>query len=187
MGRLTLVLGGARSGKSAFAQRLAEERGERLVFVATAQGLDAEMAARIEKHRLSRSARWKTMELPLGLEEPLPDALQEAQVVVLDCLTLLVSNLLLLEASGEEQPDEAAAGERVAGALQQLLTQVQDRPAEWIVVSNEVGMGLVPANPLGRMYRDLLGRANQQLAARADEVYWVVAGIPLPMHPFRRV
>lgn len=185
MGKLTLILGGARSGKSRHAQRLVEQRGGRVLFLATATAGDDEMRARIEKHQQERPAGWTTFEIPHGIAAALARQPGDADVILLDCLTLLVTNVMLLDMPDSDQPDEAAAVERVEAEISSLLRAIAASPADWIIVSNEVGLGLVPPYPLGRIYRDLLGRANQQIAARAEEVYWLVAGIPVPIQQFR--
>ncbi len=173
---LTLILGGARSGKSTHAQKLALERGgNEVLFVATAQALDGEMAARIEAHRRERPAAWSTLEAPHHVGEAISHA-QSAAVVMVDCLTLLVSNVVLgLPESANAQEAEAAA----LAEVESLIAAYQQSTASWIVISNEVGLGLVPPYPVGRTYRDALGRANQHLAAQADEVLFMVAGIPM--------
>jgi adenosyl cobinamide kinase/adenosyl cobinamide phosphate guanylyltransferase len=177
MGRLFLVLGGARSGKSAYAQRLAQELGgSRVLFVATAQAWDAEMAQRIAQHQQERPAAWRTLEAPHQVGPAIARQLDNATVVLVDCLTLLVSNALF---GLGESPDPAAAAAAVETELTALLQTCQESPAICIVVSNEVGLGLVPDNPLGRLYRDLLGRANQTLAVQAEAVYFMVAGLPV--------
>ena len=174
---LTLILGGARSGKSAHAQQLARERGgDDVLFVATAQALDDEMTARIESHRRERPAGWRTLEAPRHTGQAIARA-EPSAVVLVDCLTLLVSNAVLAQA-----PESASAAEAEAAALaevKELLAAYQSGTASWIVISNEVGLGLVPPYPVGRTYRDALGRANQRLAARADEAVLMVAGIPM--------
>lgn len=169
--RLTLILGGARSGKSDFAQSLASAHGgDDVIFAATAQALDDEMDARIQKHHRGRPANWKTLQAPRGLAEALQTALP-VRVVVVDCVTLWASNVLLA--------DEGAAPQAMERELNALLAWYRASGCELIVVSNEVGMGLVPDNVLGRGYRDLLGAANKLLAAAADQVFLVVAGLPL--------
>ncbi len=176
MGRLILVLGGARSGKSAFAQRMAQERGrEHVLYVATAEAGDAEMQQRIEMHRRSRPAAWRTVEAPRDAATAILKHAQEARAVLLDCLTMLVSNRLV-EADDVFAPEleaEIMAGVEALAACAQQLT------ADLIIVSNEVGLGLAPAYPLGRAFRDIVGRANQALAQRADEIYFLAAGIPM--------
>lgn len=176
--RLILILGGARSGKSRLAESLAERLGRRVVYLATATPGDAEMAARIARHRARRPPNWTTLEAPAGVGQALARAAQDADVVLLDCLTLLASNVLgpLGDEAGEDEA-EACLAREVDG----LLAAYEAGSASLIVVSNEVGCGLVPAYPLGRVYRDVLGRAHQRLAARADRVYLVVAGIPLDL------
>lgn len=172
---LILILGGARSGKSAYAERLARERGGGVLFVATAQAGDEEMARRIADHRAARPAGWRTLEEPVAVAGRLATEGADAGTVLLDCVTLLVSNLLL----AHEGEGEGAVAGRVEAEIAGLLRRYEEGAATWLVVSNEVGLGLVPPYPLGRLYRDLLGRANQRLAARADRVYLMVAGLPL--------
>jgi adenosylcobinamide kinase / adenosylcobinamide-phosphate guanylyltransferase len=162
---LTFLLGGARSGKSRLAVRAAEEWGGPVLFVATGRAGDAEMAARVERHRAERPARWSTLEEPVALAEALRTADAQSCVVV-DCLSLWVANLL--ELRWEDEAVEAEAGSAAAAAA--------DREAPTVVVSNEVGLGVVPATPLGRRYRDVLGRVNATFAAAADEPLFVVAG-----------
>jgi adenosyl cobinamide kinase/adenosyl cobinamide phosphate guanylyltransferase len=162
---LILLLGGARSGKSTLAVRRAERAGAPVVFVATAEAGDAEMAERIARHRGERDPSWRTVEAPLALADELTSAPPSA-CVVLDCLTLWVANLLgagLAQAEALRRAEEAAV--LAAG-----------REGTTIAVTNEVGMGLVPADELGRRYRDLLGRVNAAWAARAEEALLVVAG-----------
>lgn len=174
---LVLILGGARSGKSAYAERLARARGGTVLFVATATAGDEEMARRIAAHRAARPAEWRTIEAPVAVADQLGTSAGSvpAATVLLDCLTLLVSNLLLAhEAAGEVE-----VARRVDAEIDALVGRFGEGAASWIVVSNEVGLGLVPPYPLGRLYRDLLGRANQRVAARADRVYLMVAGLPL--------
>jgi adenosylcobinamide kinase / adenosylcobinamide-phosphate guanylyltransferase len=188
-GSLTLLLGGVRSGKSARAVELAHEtqaRG-RVLFVATAQALDDDMARRVAAHRAERPPGWDTLESPLALPEELRRALDMAAAagapyatVAIDCLTLWVSNLLL--ALDERDDAESTIGARVAALLAVREADRARAPAaRWVVVSNEVGLGVVPPTPLGRRYRDALGRANRMVAAAADEVTLMVAGMELPL------
>ncbi|MCL5075759.1 MAG: bifunctional adenosylcobinamide kinase/adenosylcobinamide-phosphate guanylyltransferase [Chloroflexi bacterium] len=179
--RLILILGGARSGKSAFAERLAEEQGGAVLFVATATAEDEEMQQRITKHKQSRPPGWRTLEVPVGIAENLQQERYKAQVVLIDCLTLLTANLLL-----ENTNNTLAAEKRLESEIEALLQYYDQNEATLIIVSNEVGMGLIPPYPLGRVYRDLLGRANHILAKRADEVYLMVAGLPLPVKMLSR-
>mgnify|MGYP001025995437 FL=1 len=169
--QLTLILGGVRAGKSSYAQKLAMEGG-RVLFVATAEAGDQEMAARIEVHKTSRPASWDTLEEPLNLAAALEPLLNDYDTVLIDCLTLWVSNLLLR--------DEAASGLKGIPTLaQELLALYQRGQASWIIVSNEVGLGVVPPTELGRAYAGELGRVNQMVAAEADAVYYMVAGLSL--------
>ena len=171
-GALTLILGGVRSGKSALAERIAG-RGERVLFVATAEGRDEEMRRRIASHRAARPPHWDTLEEPLDLVSALQSAHTRYDSVLVDCLTLWVSNLLPEENVGGVDEDS------VLSAVRALLDLAATSEAAWIVVSNEVGLGVVPPSPLGRAYRDVLGRVNQLVAGRAHEVYLMVAGIAL--------
>ena len=170
---LILILGGVRGGKSSFALSLAARTNAPVTFVATAQAGDEEMRRRIEEHRRSRPQSWQTIEASLHPAAALRSA-SPAGVVVLDCLTLLVSNLLLAH---EDLPD--AAQQAVDAEVAALLRAYADGAATFIIVSNEVGMGVVPPYELGRVYRDLLGRANHQIARAADRVYWMLAGLPI--------
>lgn len=177
MGELILILGGARSGKSAYAERLAHEGDGDVLFVATATAGDEEMARRIAAHRAERPPSWRTLEAPSGVARAVAAAAPGATTILLDCVTLLVSNLLL----AHEADGDAAIGLAVDSEIDALLDRIAGDTARWIVVSNEVGMGLVPPYPLGRAYRDLLGRMNARLAARADRAYLLVAGLPLDL------
>ena len=163
--RLVLVLGGARSGKSRHAEALVERHPPPWRYIATAQALDAEMTARIAEHRARRPAGWLTTDAPLDLAGALA-ATPDGQPVLIDCLTLWLTNLLL---SGADPEPEAS---RLAAALAAPR-------GPWFAVANEVGLGIVPDNPLARRFRDAAGRLNQTVAAAADEVLLVAAGLPL--------
>jgi adenosylcobinamide kinase/adenosylcobinamide-phosphate guanylyltransferase len=163
-----LVMGGCRSGKSRFALDYADRHFRGKVFLATAQALDEEMTQRIRQHREARDARWTTVEEPIDLAGALRGLGQEAEVVLIDCLTLWINNLLMADETGGGVPARVAE-------LNQTILEI---PPSVIVVSNEVGTGIVPENRLARMYRDQVGGANQQMAARADIVVYTVAGLP---------
>src|SRR3990170_178485 len=167
--KLVLILGGVRSGKSQFAVKLASGLPGPVLFLATAAPLDREMKKRIQEHRRARPPSFETLEVTQGVGEALLRAGAGYSTVVLDCLTLLVANVIGDRVRGAQG--------RVEGEIAALLEAVDRLGASFIIVSNEVGMVVVPATPLGRLYRDLLGRANQALAQKADRVYLLVAGI----------
>jgi len=185
MGKLVLILGGARSGKSAFAQRLAASQAGRVAFIATAQAGDPEMVARIAAHQNKRPSTWITLEIPTGIASHWREQHPEVDLAILDCLTLLVSNLILQAAPDVDHPDEGKAVALVADEIDTLVGLIKESRCNWIVVTNEVGLGLVPPYPLGRIYRDSLGWANQRLAAIAKQVYLLVAGIPVPIQAIK--
>lgn len=166
-----LILGGARSGKSAYALGLARENGRLVAFVATAEALDRDMAARIERHRRERPASWLTVEEPVDLVEALHRLADRAELVVVDCLTLWVSNLLQRGMEAEPILAEADSLAKVMG----------ERHFSLILVSNEVGQGVHPETPQGLRFRDLLGLVNQRVAHAADRVLLMVAGYPLTL------
>ncbi len=167
--RLSLVLGGVRAGKSSYAQQLAQA-GERVLFAATAEARDDDMTRRIRAHQEARPSEWDTLEEPLDIVGSLAARLRGYDTVLLDCLTLWVSNLMLAE-TVTDIPAEA----------RRLLDLYQDGDASWIVVSNEVGLGIIAPTRLGRVYAEELGRVNQIVAAAADEVYFMAAGLPLSL------
>jgi adenosylcobinamide kinase / adenosylcobinamide-phosphate guanylyltransferase len=179
-GRMILLLGGARGGKSAYALQLAQDSerasGDQVCFIATAQGLDDDMSARIARHRAERPANWRTIEEPCQIDEALKHA-SGAGIVIVDCLTLFVSNWLM------RHENESECEQFVRRITGDFIAQTRARPQTIICVSNEVGLGVVPDTSLGRMFRDLLGRVNQEFAAAADEVYLLVAGLPLQLKP----
>jgi adenosylcobinamide kinase / adenosylcobinamide-phosphate guanylyltransferase len=187
MATFTFIMGGARSGKSSYAERLAAQSGGRVLYVATAQALDDEMLTRIRAHRGNRPVGWQTRELSMDVGRHLLAAPLDANVVLVDCITLLVSNLVLKASSNVDEPDVSLATELVRSEIEELLSAIRSSAAHWLVVSNEVGQGLVPPYPVGRLYRDLLGWANQRLAEQAGEVIWMVAGIPVPIGQYRRI
>ncbi|NJM39588.1 MAG: bifunctional adenosylcobinamide kinase/adenosylcobinamide-phosphate guanylyltransferase [Anaerolineae bacterium] len=181
MTKLTFILGGARSGKSAYAQTLAGQRvGDDVLYVATLRetaevASDIEMQQRIAKHRAARPSTWRTLVVGDDPCAEMNHALQAApaKLVLLDCLAMLVSGTLFM---GDTVPTDA---EDCASQLVESLVALQHHSnIDWIVVSNEVGLSVVPDNALARAYRDALGRANQRIAAHADEVYFLVAGLP---------
>ncbi|MEA5113115.1 MAG: bifunctional adenosylcobinamide kinase/adenosylcobinamide-phosphate guanylyltransferase [Geobacteraceae bacterium] len=169
MARIIFITGGARSGKSRLAEKLAESFGGPLCYVATGEARDAEMAQRIAAHKARRGEIWQTIEEPCNLSQILTGTDGKFRAVLVDCITLWISNLLLQHL--EPEP--------VLEQVQALLESAKDSTVPLIFVSNEVGMGIVPENALARTFRDLAGRANELLAAAADEVYVTFSGIPL--------
>ena len=167
-GRSVLVLGGARSGKSRFAEGLAAGVAGDKAYLATAQAGDEEMAARIAAHRRRRGPEWATVETPVALVEALEAT--AASFVLIDCVTLWISNLLL-------------GGIEIAPQIERLAEALRTRPGTVVVVSNEVGLGIVPDNALARRFRDEAGLANQRLAQACDEVVFLAAGLPIRLKP----
>ncbi|MDJ0858537.1 MAG: bifunctional adenosylcobinamide kinase/adenosylcobinamide-phosphate guanylyltransferase [Dinoroseobacter sp.] len=167
MPHLTVILGGAASGKSAFAEALVCETGRQRIYIATAQAFDAEMEDKIARHKAARGADWRTVEAPL---DPCPTIVDAApdEILLLDCATLWLSNTMLADCPWQTEADR-------------LLDALSTCKAPVVVVSNETGMGIVPDHPLGRAFRNAQGSLNQRLAAQADRVALIVAGLPLPL------
>jgi adenosylcobinamide kinase/adenosylcobinamide-phosphate guanylyltransferase len=166
LSQITLVLGGARSGKSRYAERLIENAATCGTYCATAEARDAEMAERIAAHRARRGAFWRTVEAPLGLAPAIAAEATAARPLLVDCLTLWLSNVLF-------------AGQQPEGEAEALCRALRNASGPVVLVSNEVGMGLVPETPLGRRFRDAAGWLNQEVAALADRVVFIAAGLPL--------
>ena len=181
---LTLILGGARSGKSRHAQERAEHAaaGRPVLFVATATAGDDEMTARIAQHQSDRPAHWRTVEEPLDVAGVLRRE-RDAAVILIDCLTFFVTNHMLRAGDAAHCDADVWDEAGVEAAVSDLLRAAQESPALVLLVSNEVGMGMVPGTALGRVWRDAAGRANQAAAAAADRVVFMVAGIPLCVKP----
>lgn len=175
----TLIIGGARSGKSAHAERLAEQSGKKVVYIATAQAGDAEMAERIRQHRQRRDRRWATVETPIALGDAISGHCGTDHVVLVDCLTVWLSNLLFSEARdypdvGQVVPPPVFAQQRAS-----LLQALEQAAGDVILVSNEVGLGIVPQGAVSRWFVDEAGRLNQAVAARCDNALFVAAGLPM--------
>ncbi len=175
---LILVTGGARSGKSRFAEDYAGSFGKRVVYIATAQNSDEEMQERIRLHRSRRPSDFITREEPFYPHRVLEQEKTENKLFLLDCLTILLSNHLLRGGEGEDYAIYEQRSKDTLDYVGQLAAGIREACAPFVVVTNEVGMGLVPGNILGRVFRDLAGRANQLLAAEAGEVWFLVSGIP---------
>jgi adenosylcobinamide kinase/adenosylcobinamide-phosphate guanylyltransferase len=172
MSRIVLIGGGVRSGKSAFALTLARAHGERRAFIATAQAFDDEMRARIRDHQLERAHEFTTFEEPVALARTIA-GLDGYDVTVVDCLTLWLSNLLL----------RGDSAQMIADQIEDLVTVLERRAGPTILISNEVGMGIVPESALGRLFRDVAGRAHQRIARSASELYVAMMGIVLRVRP----
>lgn len=173
--RLIFLLGGARSGKSRYAEEWARQHGGNVLFVATAEAHDDDMRGRIANHRAARPTDWHTLEAPRDTARHIASCDLLYETLILDCITLLTSRVLLgLPESATQQEANAA----ILREVERLLEVHARSHATWLVVSNEVGMGVVPPTRLGMLFRDMLGRANQRIAAQADEVLLLVAGIP---------
>ncbi len=173
--KLIFILGGARSGKSAYALKLTEAMAGKKLYLATAQALDKEMAEKIKNHKKQRGSKWTTIEEPIKVADVIRWD-KKHDVLLLDCLTLWVSNLMSKESGVRSQKSEV-----IYKNINQLISTCKNSKANIVVVSNEVGLGIVPDNPLARRFRDIAGYANQKMAEAADEVYFVAAGMPMRM------
>lgn len=171
MGKITFILGGSRSGKSSKAVALAKDSGGRVAFIATCEGKDPEMSMRIAAHKQSRPAEWQAFECPKDISLALKEAGNKFESIIIDCLTLWVSNLLL----------EGAKEKVIEDKIKEVLMTIRATKAKAIIVSNEVGLGIVPDNALGRAFRDIAGRVNQIVANEADEVIFMVARLALKL------
>lgn len=178
---MILITGGARSGKSGLAEILAQRQNGPVLYIATSRVTDGEMAARVEQHRRHRPAHWLTWEGHRNLRQVIRDHDPQVTAVLLECVTTLITNLLFDEAG--ETPPEAmdfdAIERHIAGQIDQLLAACAEATCRVILVTNELGMGIVPENLLARRFRDIAGRVNQRLAAAAEDVWLVISGIPV--------
>ncbi len=175
-----LILGGARSGKSRLAEARAAADGRPVTVIATAEALDAEMALRIARHRADRPQHWRTLEAPRGLASILDREAAPDRCLIVDCLTLWLANLMD-GADGLREPHDLGHLPALAAERESLLKALPALPGRVLLVANEVGLGLVPETPLGRLFRDEAGRLNQQVAALAARVTFVAAGLPLDL------
>ena len=184
MKKIILLLGGARSGKSHFAQEYARKNGEKVLFVATATAGDEDMRLRIVKHKKDRPSNWRTLEATTEIGIQIEANAGDAELIIIDCITMLVNNIF--SRYDERQFDtmsNAVLEKEVITEIEQLQQCLKKVNASFLIISNEVGLGVVPDNRMGRLYRDILGRANQMLAQTADEVFLLVAGIPISVKP----
>ena len=183
MGKVIFITGGARSGKSTFAEKLAREKEGKILYVATAKAIDEEMEDRIRRHRERRPAHWDTLEQYKGLKDVLPQRSKDYCGILLDCITILSTNIIFDDPSMWKEEilfeDTLKVEESLVQEIDDLISCFPDLECDLILVTNEVGMGLVPDTPLCRFYRDALGRVNQKLACAADEVWMTVSGIPV--------
>jgi adenosylcobinamide kinase/adenosylcobinamide-phosphate guanylyltransferase len=177
----TLVFGGARSGKSAYAEKLAASGGNPVVYIATAQVYDGEMAVRIAQHRRQRPAEWTTVEETLCLGAAIERHSEHGTVILIDCLTLWLSNLLFCEEKNYPEVGPIEPPERYRKERESLMNALERSSADVILVSNEVGMGITPQGAISRWFVDEAGRMNQAVAACCDQVFWVAAGLPLKL------
>ena len=181
-GHLILITGAARSGKSSFAEHLANLTSEKVAYLATAQALDEEMAERIRLHAERRPHTWQTFEEPFNAGEVIHNHCREYKVWLLDCITLLVANHLLSKVQPQDTVFVSTEIEAfITKEIENLIKVVHTTAITLIAVTNEVGWGLVPPDPISRAYRDIVGRVNQKLAQAANEVYLVTVGIPLKL------
>ncbi len=183
MGDLIIVTGGARSGKSVFAENTACAKGDKVLYIATAIAFDDEMKDRIRKHKEQRPAGWDVLEAFCNLDTKVAEALNGHKAILLDCITVMVSNIMF--SSGEVDWENVNMDYvnkieiTVISEIDKLIKASEGNEIPFILVTNEIGMGIVPENKLSRIFRDIAGRVNQRLAARAQDVYLVVSGIPI--------
>ncbi|MCL1981442.1 MAG: bifunctional adenosylcobinamide kinase/adenosylcobinamide-phosphate guanylyltransferase [Proteobacteria bacterium] len=182
MGRIILVTGGARSGKSSFAEQLAAGLGQNIVYIATARVLDDEMAERIARHRRQRPAAWQTHETPDFPSRVIAEQGQRCDALLLDCLTVLTTNLILAQSVDWRTPAMEKLNEveaLVMAEIEAIVAAASTSRADLVAVTNEVGCGIVPGSSMARFFRDCAGRVNQRMAAAAAEVFLVVSSIPV--------
>lgn len=182
MGKIVFVTGGARSGKSTFAEKYCTENSDNLGYIATAEALDNEMRDRINKHQIQRGNLWETYEKPLDIELEILDIMNSHEYVLLDCITMYISNMMFrnnldFDTITEEKTNEIES--IISESITKILEGAKTSRGNIVLVSNEIGLGIVPDNKLSRIYRDYVGRANQICAKYAGEVYLVVSAIPV--------
>ncbi len=184
MGRIILVTGGARSGKSSYAEQLAADAGGDVAYIATARALDAEMKDRIARHQAQRPSSWQTVETTLHPSLAIGEQQNRVAVVLLDCLSVLITNhMLACDIDWELTTMNVvhAVEQDILTEIKAIITTVHSGSSDLIAVTNEVGFGIVPASPMARFFRDCAGRVNQTMASAADQVYLVVSGLPMQL------
>ncbi|HIE28478.1 TPA: bifunctional adenosylcobinamide kinase/adenosylcobinamide-phosphate guanylyltransferase [Candidatus Poribacteria bacterium] len=174
---LILITGGARSGKSRYAVELAKQKSGKVAFIATAIAGDEEMTRRIRMHQSARPSDWTTIEESINVAQAIADAAVEHKTIIVDCLTLFITNLVFKPPYREEIDDQKE--QNIYAAIEQIVDTTKNVEATVIIISNELGMGLVPEDALARRFRDIAGRANQLMAEAADEAYVCISGIPM--------
>lgn len=182
MGELILVTGGARSGKSAFAEMKVTEFGQNVTYIATAKPADDEMLLRVEKHKKQRPSNWKTVEIFSNMVEKIKELNIESEAILLDCVTIMVSNIFFendVDWNALNRLEIESIEKKLDETIHEIICELIKLPVPIVVVTNELGMGIVPDNKLSRIYRDVAGKANQAFAEYAKEVYFCVSGIPM--------
>ena len=182
MSKVILVTGGARSGKSNFAEKLCKERNNNTAYIATSIPFDDEMKDRVRKHKESRPQNWKTYEIYKDIYTIIDDISKEHKTVILDCVTLLVNNLIFMHETDIDNSTEYEIDELekyIKEQVEKLLIEIKKTNLYFVIVTSELGLGGVSINKLTRVYTDIVGRINQQIAAQSDEVYFVISGIPM--------
>ena len=185
MGKLIYISGGARSGKSGFAEKYIEEKYEKKIYLATGIAFDDEMKDKISKHKRRRGKNWKTIENYKNIPTLLKEHIEGYDVILLDCLTNMVSNLMILDNDRDWEKitieEVNKIKEKMVKEVKEILNFVEENNIDMVVVSNELGMGLVPNNYLGRYFREIAGKINQIAAEKSEEAYFVVSGIPMKL------
>lgn len=182
MSKLILITGGARSGKSTFAEEMAKTSGENILYVATSKPIDDEMKQRIAKHRAQRPSEWETLEAYKELDNQLADVADAKDAILLDCITIMVTNLMLdqcMDWDSLTREQVLDIEHDIQIQIEKLINVAKSTNTTFILVTNEIGMGVVPPYAIGRDFRDIAGRMNQILARAANEVYFCVSGIPM--------
>lgn len=182
MSKIILVTGGARSGKSSFAESLCEQRNNSTAYIATSIPFDEEMKDRVKKHKESRPQNWETYEIYKDIYSIIKEISDKHETVILDCVTLLVNNLMFtydIDIDKANSDELNKLEDYIKEQLNKLLSEVKNTNLYFVIVTNELGMGIVPGNKLSRVYGDFVGRVNQQISSQSDEVYFVVSGIPM--------
>ncbi|HDZ86658.1 hypothetical protein LCGC14_1087150 [marine sediment metagenome] len=181
---LTLILGGVRSGKSSYALSLAKQKTNRVTFLATAKASDLEMKERIEKHKQSRPEEWQTIEGE-NLVWAIGKAKDNADLIIIDCLTIFTAGILFNEKKEALQKNDVDLEKTALKEIDNLVNEIDNANKDVIIVSSEVGQGVVPAHPSGRAFRDILGLVNQRIARHAEKTYLMIAGIPVELNKLR--